>query len=120
MRNIRRTGALGLRLDRSNRRNLRAAGSAILALATRITIPVEDTAATCATFAKSAHAHAVACEAWPARLKPARQTHLHIRGAATPHAASLRAPFVADAALLAASRDEPLGCLPRIHPASIL
>ncbi len=93
---IRCTGTLRLDLDRGNRRRLRAAASAPATLAFRITIPVEGTAAASVRLAKSAHANALAHEAWPARLKPASQTHLHIRGASAPCAAIGRAPIIAE------------------------
>ena len=93
---IRCTGTLRLDLDRANRRRLWAAAVALAALAFSITIPVQGTAAASVRLAKSAHANALAHEAWPARLKPASQTHLHIRGASAPCAALSRAPIIAE------------------------
>ena len=79
----RRPLALRLRLNRANRSNLRAAASATVAHVHLISVAMEGSAAT------FAHAPASAEIAYPTRLEPTSQAHLHIRGAATPHAAAL-------------------------------
>ena len=63
-----------------------------------------------------AHAHAVAREAWPVGLKPASQTHLHIRGASAPCAAIGRAPIIAEVPQITRAADGDEECCRERHP----
>ena len=102
------TGPLHLDLGRGNGVNLWAAASAFAAQAALVAMASERCAARLtADSALSANAHAVAILAWPVRLKPTGQAHLHVRSATTPSTAVGRAPIVADVPFLARGGDVP-------------